>query len=58
MAGHPSLVNNSEAAVIFFFGVASIVLNYVSDGQKEAFRATGGKCRIWGRPAKYQVRFF
>jgi hypothetical protein len=49
-------VNNSEAFVILFFGVASIVLNYVSDGQKEAFRASAGKCYIWGRPAKYLVR--
>jgi hypothetical protein len=38
MAGNPSQINNSKAMVIFFFGLASIILNYVSDGQKEAFR--------------------
>ena len=56
MAGNPSKVSNSGAFVILFFGIASIILNYVSDGQKEAFRTSGGKCTIWGRNAKFVVR--
>jgi hypothetical protein len=38
MAGNPSKVSNNGAFVILFFGAASIILNYISDGQKEAFR--------------------
>lgn len=50
---HPSKSSNSEAVVILMFGLASIILNYISDRQKEVFRQTDGKCLIWGRPAKF-----
>ncbi|XP_054152972.1 uncharacterized protein LOC128951733 [Oppia nitens] len=33
-------------------GIAVIGLNYWSDQQKLVFRATNGKCIIWGKPAK------
>lgn len=39
-------------ATIVTLGVAMIVLNYWSDQQRQMFRATGGKCTIWGKPAK------
>ena len=37
------------------FGVVSILLNYSVDRQKENFRLSGGKCHVWGRPAKFVV---
>ena len=55
MAGNPSKVSSSGAFVVLIFGSVSIILNYVSDGQKEAFRTSGGKCSIWGRTAKFLV---
>ena len=55
MAGHPSKVSNSAAFVILLFGLISIVLNYGSDAQKEAFKMSGGRCEIWLRPAKFMV---
>ena len=46
-----------EAAAILMFGCVSILLNYMTDVQKEKFRASNGQCYIWGRPAKFLVSF-
>ena len=46
-----------EAAAIFLFGCVAILLNYMVDLQKEKFKAGGGQCHIWGRPAKFVVSF-
>jgi len=50
---HTSLVSGPEAFVILLFGLASVMLNYMSDYQKEKFKASGGQCYIWGRMAKF-----
>jgi 7-dehydrocholesterol reductase len=42
-----------EAAAILLFGCVAILLNYMVDLQKEKFKAGGGQCHIWGRPAKF-----
>ena len=36
----------------------SLLKNYMADLQKEKFRASGGSCHIWGRPAKFVVITF
>ena len=46
-----------EVAAILMFGCVSILLNYMTDVQKEKFRASNGQCYIWGRPAKFLVSF-
>ena len=46
-----------ESAAILMFGCVSILLNYMTDVQKEKFRASNGQCYIWGRPAKFLVSF-
>ena len=33
-------------------GLASILMNYRVDYEKQLFRQSGGKCRLWGRPAR------
>ena len=55
MVGYPSKTNVMEAAAILMFGCVAILLNYMADVQKEKFRASGGGCHIWGRPAKFVV---
>ena len=57
MVGNPSKANVMEAAAILMFGCVSILLNYMTDVQKEKFRASNGQCYIWGRPAKFLVSF-
>ena len=56
MVGHqPARASYPGSLAIVLFGCTAILLNYVADRQKELFRATGGKCHIWGRPAKFIV---
>ena len=58
MVGNPlPRASYPESLAVILFGCMAILLNYISDRQKEIFRATGGKCHIWGRPAKFIVSF-
>ena len=42
---------------MLIYGVASIFFEYAVDHQKEVFRASQGKCMIWGKPAEFLVSF-
>jgi len=53
MVHHQPKTSVAESMAILVFGILAILFNYVTDRQKELFRATGGKCHIWGRPAKF-----
>jgi len=54
MVGNPRpRASYPESLAVILFGCLAILLNYISDRQKEIFRAAGGKCHIWGRPAKF-----
>ena len=56
MVGNPRpRASYPESLAVILFGCMAI--HYISDRQKEIFRATGGKCHIWGRPAKFIVSF-
>ena len=34
-------------------GLLCVLMNYRVDYEKQLFRATDGKCRLWGRPVRY-----
>ena len=44
----PVALGNPVAAAIFVAGVLSIWINYDSDRQRQDFRASGGKKKVWG----------
>ncbi|CAG0886348.1 unnamed protein product [Darwinula stevensoni] len=50
---HPPLVSDVTAWVVFGLGIAFVLLNYKVDYEKQVFKNTGGKCEIWGKPARY-----
>ncbi|XP_046455407.1 7-dehydrocholesterol reductase-like isoform X1 [Daphnia pulex] len=41
------------AFVIGLLGLLGVVVNYWVDYEKQLFRETDGKCRLWGKPAKF-----
>mmetsp|Transcript_12492 Transcript_12492/g.19854 ORF Transcript_12492/g.19854 Transcript_12492/m.19854 type:complete len:452 (-) Transcript_12492:95-1450(-) len=47
---HPVQLGNFLSAAIFLTGVLMIYINYDSDRQRQEFRHTGGKAKIWGKP--------
>lgn len=50
---HPPTVSSPTAVFICLIGLASVYLNYEVDRQKEHFRKTSGKCKIFGRDAAF-----
>ncbi len=49
LVDHPTNLHPALAAAIFASGVASVLVNYWADRQRQLVRATGGDCRIWGK---------
>ncbi|KAJ7531615.1 hypothetical protein O6H91_14G051300 [Diphasiastrum complanatum] len=47
---HPNTLGLSSSLAILFAGLLCIYINYDCDRQRQLFRATNGKCRIWGKP--------
>lgn len=52
LVAQPSLFSETTAVVIALLGIASVLMNYRIDYEKQVFRQTGGKCELWGRPAR------
>ncbi|CAM9747797.1 unnamed protein product [Phaeothamnion confervicola] len=52
LAAHPRDLGAATAAAVFVLGVFCIWANYDADRQRAHFRSVGGKCAIWGRPAR------
>jgi len=50
---HPSGLSFPAAAALFALSVAGVALNYAADRERDVFRATGGKCRVWGKEPRY-----
>ncbi|KAJ3448220.1 7-dehydrocholesterol reductase [Anaeramoeba flamelloides] len=48
----PIELGSAKALAILLFGLSSILLNYWSDQQKQIFRKTKGKCKIFGKEPK------
>ena len=46
---HPRDLPWSIAVLILLCGLASVYVNYDTDRQRQYFRATNGKCTIWGK---------
>jgi 7-dehydrocholesterol reductase len=48
-----------SATAIFAIGLLGIAFNYAVDWERQYFRETGGKKKIWGRlPTKLDVKYF
>ena len=58
MVSQPSLVSSMEAIIICIYGLFCTYVEYQVDHQKEVFRATKGKCEVWGKPAEFIVSTF
>jgi 7-dehydrocholesterol reductase len=50
LVGHPNHLGAPLALVIAALGVASVLVNYLADAQRQRVRATGGKTTVWGKP--------
>jgi len=50
MVESPSGLSWLGASAIFAFGLAGVIFNFWADHQRQAFRETGGKLKVWGRP--------
>ena len=52
---HPVLLSLPITLLMLFAGVASIWINYDCDRQRQEFRATQGRAKIWGREPQFVV---
>lgn len=50
---HPSGLSFVAALALFVLSMTGVVLNYLADRERDVFRASGGKCKVWGRDPKY-----
>ena len=55
LAGHPADLAPLHAALLLVGGLACIWINYDADRQRQTFRATGGRARVWGAPPRKLV---
>jgi len=54
MVNHPNkALTWEQASIILAAGVLCIIINYAADRQRQTFRATGGKAKVWGKPPQY-----
>eukprot|EP00960_Hanusia_phi_P044094 756465-Hanusia_phi.AAC.1 len=52
LVNNPYTMGRTVTALLLLFGLLGVWINYESDAQKMRFRRSGGKCLIWGKPAK------
>lgn len=58
LAGHPRDLGALHAGALFAAGLAAIWINYDADRQRQVFRATKGRAKVWGRaPVKLVARY-
>lgn len=50
---HPSGLSHAAALSLFALSVAGVLLNYAADRERDVFRASKGKCNIWGSKPRY-----
>ncbi|XP_063850506.1 uncharacterized protein LOC135094389 [Scylla paramamosain] len=53
LVANPPVMNTFESIATFLLGILAISLNYRVDWEKEHFKATNGRCKLWGKPATY-----
>jgi len=52
---HPSKLSFPVALALFVLSMVGVALNYAADRERDVFRASGGKCRVWGKDPRYIV---
>ena len=52
LVNHPNQLGLPLATLILIAGIASVLINYQADYQRELARNTDGNCLIWGKPPK------
>lgn len=50
---NPSGLSFLAALAIFVISMAGVLLNYAADRERDVFRATNGKCKVWGSEPRY-----
>jgi len=50
---NPSRLSFNTALGIFILSMAGVLLNYAADRERDIFRASNGKCKVWGSHPKY-----
>mmetsp|Transcript_43473 Transcript_43473/g.76269 ORF Transcript_43473/g.76269 Transcript_43473/m.76269 type:complete len:546 (+) Transcript_43473:79-1716(+) len=50
---NPSGLSFPMALAIFFLSMAGVLLNYAADRERDVFRASKGKCLVWGSKPRY-----
>lgn len=52
---NPSGLSFSVALAIFVISMAGVLLNYAADRERDVFRASKGKCLVWGSKPRYII---
>ena len=52
---NPSGLSFSMALSLFVISMAGVLLNYAADRERDVFRASDGKCLVWGSRPRYIV---
>ena len=50
---NPSGLSFLAAFAIFVLSMAGVLLNYAADRERDVFRASNGKCKVWGAKPRY-----
>ncbi|KAL2321445.1 hypothetical protein Fmac_025824 [Flemingia macrophylla] len=58
LVNHPVNLGTQLALTILVAGILCIYINYDCDRQRQEFRRTNGKCRVWGKaPSKIEASY-
>lgn len=50
---HPSGLSFPVAGALFVLSILGVLLNYAADRERDVFRASNGKCLVWGSKPRY-----
>jgi 7-dehydrocholesterol reductase len=50
---YPSGLSQAVAGGLFLLSLLGVALNYMADRERDVFRATNGKCKVWGKDPVY-----
>jgi 7-dehydrocholesterol reductase len=50
---YPSGLSLEVSASLFVLSLLGVILNYMADNERDVFRATNGKCKVWGKDPTY-----
>jgi 7-dehydrocholesterol reductase len=50
---YPSGLSLPLASALFVLSLLGVIFNYLADRERDVFRATDGKCKIWGKDPTY-----